>query len=320
MAYPASGATIRGDLNAVVEQAAQADGYFVGLKVAPLFPVPVRSGSYPVIDYAGGQLLAAVAKERSRGSSYGEVVRKWTSGTYDCVDVGAEEAIDDIDARDLARYFDVEASVARWVRRNVQLELERQIGAAALDTNTWTNGNGAVAYSDANLATIDFPRDVLTAIEACRSKGSSPNTIVMNSIIYRRVRLASKTQTWVSGQVQRGAVVTATSIAQSFADEGIEQVLVGRAFYNDAQYPSVSMKPCWGYAGIWVGYVNLNARSLQDGGAMFTLVWAEEGGNFVTESYRDEARRSEIVRVRINRAVKVVDPTAGYIINTQVTS
>jgi hypothetical protein len=55
----------------------------------------------------------------------------------------------------------------------------------------------------------------------------------------------------------------------------------------------------------------------QDGGAGFTLVWNAEGGIFVSETYRDEKRRSNMVRVRQNTTEKVINANAGTLITTQ---
>jgi hypothetical protein len=45
-------------------------------------------------------------------------------------------------------------------------------------------------------------------------------------------------------------------------------------------------------------------------------VWTEDSELFTTETYRDEKRRSDMVRVRHNTAEKVIDETAGELIAT----
>jgi hypothetical protein len=48
------------------------------------------------------------------------------------------------------------------------------------------------------------------------------------------------------------------------------------------------------------------------------LVWSDDApGGFVSESYRDEARRSNVLRVRMNTAEKIIDANAGVRITTQ---
>lgn len=317
--YPSSGATLRADINAKVEEASSADTFFIGAKAMPPLPVEAKSGTYPKIQIAGGELLTSGATERSRGGSYGEATRNWTSDTYECVDRGLEEPVDDVDQKDLARFFNLEVAAAKWTLRNVMLAHEIRVAAALLNTSTFGSAtNSAVAYTEANLATLSFVADVLAAIERVRNNGINPDTIIMSSPVYNRIRRGTLVQNFVAGSIARGAEVTQSTLAQAFADEGIRQVLVGRARYNSAKKgQAYSAANVWGNTYIWVGLCNPNARVPQDGGAGFTFYWNAEGGLFVTETYRDEKRRSNMVRVRQNTVEKVVDATAGTLIATQ---
>lgn len=321
MPFNSSGATIRADLNAVVMEAQGADTTFIGAKAIPPMPVDAKSGTYPKIQIAGGALLDNIATERSRGSSYGMVSRKWTNDTYDCIDRGLVEAVDDTDQKDLARFFDYEATAARLVYRNVALAHEIRAAAAIMNATDFGAGtNSAVAYTVANLATIDFPQDVLAAVERVANNGTTPNTIVLSSTVLARLALSTKLQSWIRGSVsgQASVPVNAQTIAQSFADWGITQVLVGRARYNTAKKgATASMSSVWGTTYVWVGSVNPGARTPQDGGAGFTLYWNQDSQLFTTETYRDEDKRSNMVRVRQNTAEKIVDGTAGTLITTQ---
>lgn len=319
--YNSSGATIRADLNIKVEEAAAADSFFIGGDVMPPLGVDAKSGTYPKIDIAGGALLDNIATERSRGGSYGNVVRKWGTDSYDCVDRGLEEPVDDTDQKDLARFFNLEQAAARLVLRNVRLAHEVRVAAATFNTTNYGSAtNSAVAYTIANLATIDFPQDVIAAVERVNNNGAVANTVVLSSTVFARLALSAKLQSWIRGTAegQSKVAVNAASIAASFRDFGIERVLIGRARYNTAKKgAAASMASVWGTTHVWVGQVNPSASTPMDGGAGFTLYWNAEGGIWVTETYRDEAKRSNMVRVRQNTAEKVVDGTAGTLIATQ---
>ena len=316
---PSSGATIRSDINIKVEEAASADDFFIGIQAMPPLGVDAKSGTYPKIQIAAGELLTQGATERSRGGSYGQVTRQWTSDTYDCVDRGLEEPVDDIEARDLARFFNLEVATARWVLRNMMLAHEVRAAAALVNATTFGAGtNSATAYTEANIATLSFVADVLAAIERVRNNGTNPDTIILSSTVYNRIRRGTLVTNFVSGSVGKGSEVTASTLAQAFGDEGIRQVLVGKARYNSAKKgQTYSAANVWGNTYVWVGKCNDQALTAQDGGAGFTFYWNAEGGLFVTESYRDEARRSNVVRVRQNTAEKIVDSTAGTLITTQ---
>lgn len=316
---PTSGATLRADINAVVEEAAASSNYFIGSRALPPFLVDAKSGTYPKIQIAGGELMTPGSTVRSRSGSYSEVSRQWTSDTYDCLDRGLEEPVDDTDQKDLARFFNLEATTAKWLLRNMRLDHE--VRAAAVINSTGNFGaatNSAVAYTEANIATISFVADVLAAIERCRDNGCEANTIILSSTVYQRIRRATPTVNFVRGSIGPGAEVTGSTLAKAFADDGITQCLIGGARYNAAKKGQAkSMSSVWGTTYVWVGRCADNAMSLQEGGAAHTLVWNAEGGLWVSESYRDESRRSNIVRVRQNTTEKCIDGTAGTLIATQ---
>lgn len=317
--YPTSGTTIRADINAVVEECASADKFFIGQRAMPFFGVDAKSGTYPKLQAAAAELMSIGSTVRQRSGSYGEASRAWTTDTYDCIDRGLEEPIDDTDTKDLSRFFNLETSTAKWVLRNMMLDYESRVATALVNATTFGAGtNSGVAYTEANIATISFVADVLAAIERVADNGAVANTIVMSSTVYNRIRRGTLVVNWVQGSTGKVSTVTADTLSQSFADVGITQVLVGRARYNSAKKGQTkSMANIWGNTYVWVGVCNPGAGSLQDGGAGFTLGWNAEGGIFVTETYRDEKRRSNMLRVRQNTAEKVVDATAGTLITTQ---
>jgi hypothetical protein len=227
--------------------------------------------------------------------------------------------VDDAQARDVARFFNLEATAAKLVLRQMMLAHEVRVAGALINATTFGAGtNSAVAYTEANIATISFVADVLAAIERVRNNGTNPDTIVLSSTVYNRIRRATPVNNFVTGSIGKGSETTATTLAQAFADEGIRQVLVGKARYNSAKKGQAhSAANVWGNTYIWVGKANQNAMNAKDGGAGFTFYWNAEGGLFVTESYRDEKRRGNVVRVRQNTTEKVVDATAGTLITTQ---
>lgn len=319
--YPSSGATIRADLNIKVEEAAAADSFHIGHLVMPPMSVDAKSGTYAKLQLAEAELLSVLATERSEGGSYGEVTRKWTSDTYDCVDRGLEERVDDATASDVGRFFNQESAAARLTMRNVHLGHENRVQAAIFNTtNFGAATNSTVAYTVANLATIDVVADVLAGIDRVEDKGARANTIVLGKAVFTRIAQAPKLQSWLRGTVTGNISVpmNAQNIARSFGDYGIENVYIGRARYNTAKKgQAYSAGQIWGTGYIWIGYVNPGARIPQDGGAGFTLYWNAEGGLFVTETYRVEHKRSNMVRVRQNTSEKVTDGTCGTLINPQ---
>lgn len=318
--YPSSGATIRADLNIVVEEASAAEQNLIGLQVMPPMAVDAKSGTYAKLQIAEGGLSDAVVTERARGGSYGQITRKWGTDNYDCIDRGLEEAVDDVDQKDLSRFFNAESTAARLTLRNVLKALEVRVAAAIINTGTFSATNSVVAYTDGTLATIDFVADVLAAIDRVEDNEATADTIIIPKAVFSRLTLSPKLQAWVRGQVDGNVTMpmNAANLAASFADYGIKRVLIGRARQNNGKKGAAkAMGQIWPSTHVWVGKVNAGAKLPQDGGAGFTLYWSAEGGIYTTETYRSEDKRSNMVRVRQNTAEKVVDATSGTLITTQ---
>lgn len=316
--YPSSGATLRGDLNTFVEQGAGNDKFFIGLKVFPDFGVEKKSGQYPYLKLANGSLLNAGSSVRAPKGSYNEIDRSWDSDTYDTIDRGLEEAIDDVENEDQSRWFDSEVITSQLVLRAMMLDHETRVQAAVQNTGNFAATNSVVAYTLALKATMDFPTDVLAAIERVNDNGEIANSIVMSPNVLNRIKISTLMQNFIRGNRPSDSTtnITAAMIQQAFADNGIENVLVGRARYNSAKKgQAYSAARIWNDTYVWVG--NIQGGDIKAGGAGRTLVWNKEGGTFVTESYRDDKRRSNMIRVRQNTAEKVVNANAGTLITTQ---
>lgn len=320
--YSSSGATLRADLNIKVEEAFRADEFFIGHLAAPAMPVAARSGQYPKLTIANAELLNADATVRAPGTGYGRVTRAWDYDTYDCVDRGLEEAVDDTQRKDLRRFFDAEATAARLTLRRVRSSHEVRVAAMFGLTGGFSSTNAAVNYTAANLNTIDFPRDVIGAIGRIEDDGQMANTIIIPSKLLQRIERGAILKEWIRGTLKSAidAPINAENIAASFSSYGITRCLVGRGRVNVGKKGQKDIQPAWSPASFWVGYINPNAVTPQDGGAAFTFVWNDEGGLFVTETYREEEVRSDIVRVRQNTTEKIVDSTAGQLIQTNWTA
>jgi len=317
--YSTSGATIRGDINIKIEEAAAMDKFFIAQQVLPMIGVEAKSGQYPKLTRKDTELLNAGSSVREPKGSYSRTNRAWTFDTYDCVDRGIEEPVDDTEAKDLGRFFPLEVAAGKWGLRSMMLDYEIRTSAAVLNTtNFGAATNSAVAYTEALIATLNFPKDILDAIERVNDNGSQANTIVMSSTVLNRIKRSTLLQNFIRGSRPSDITqnITAQQIQQAFADNGIEQCLVGRARYNGAKKgQAYSATNIWGTGYVWVG--ECKAGTAEDGGAGRTFVWNQEGGLFVTETYREENTRSNIVRVRQNTTEKIVDGTAGTLIALQ---
>ena len=316
MAYSNAGAIIRHDINSYVLQAASVETTLVAQKVLPALSVSSRAATYPKIKVSKGELLKAAADTlRGANGSYNEISRSYESDSYDCLDRGLEERIDDAFTRDMDRFFDNEKITAQMLLRNIMLAAEVRCAAKVMDTGVFTTTNGSVAYSEGNIATIDFAADLSAAQERLAMYGQVANTLVLNLKMWNRIRRSTKFQAYLFGNLPSG--ISRTVKPQDVGDEFGLNVIVAAGTKDAAKKgQTASLSFIWPDSHVWLG--NVQSGDFAAGGAGRTLVWSEDSDLYTTETYREEGRRGDMVRVRQNCVEKIIDETAGQLIATQV--
>lgn len=309
-------AVIRADINTFVEEVSAVDKLFIGAQVCPLWSVDTKDGQYPKFKVAEAELLNAESTVRNPGGSYGRVIRDFDLDTYGTVDRGLEELVDDVAKADASRFFDMEVQASKFVLRSMMLAHELRVSQLYMNASNFDATAALVSYTEAHVAdgTLDFVGDVLNAIQRLTDRGYAPNAIIMSSNVLTRVRRTTKLQNFIRGSRPSDSelLITSKMIGDAFE---IPNVYVGKIPYNTAKKgKAASLSPVWGNGYIWIGQIE--AGDPYAGGAGRTLVWNKEGGLWVTETYRDEARRSNVVRVRHHTSEKVIDANSATLITT----
>lgn len=310
--YNNTGAILRADLTTVLEEASQSTSLFIGQTLAPVLGVDYKAGQYAKITRQSGELMKAGGVERAPFGGYSRVTRAYESDSYVTTERGLEEQIDDSQRKEVARYFAVESVAARNILRAMQLSHEIRVRDLVWNNGNWNTTYAGVDFTEANIETIDFPKVILDAQNRLLKKGVPYNTLVLSQEIYNLVRRSPKLQTFLYGNLPSGAyrLVTTQDLATAF---NIQQVLIASASYDTAAKGKAPvLQPVYNNDYMWLGQVA--GGDFSAGGALRTLVWNAEGGIFVTESYRNEELRSDIVRVRHSTTEKIIDATAGELI------
>jgi len=318
MSFISGGTTVRADINQALIEAPNAETGLIGAEVLPLLPVPAKSGQYLKVQLAQADLLNNDSKPRGASSDYARAVRAFGTDTYDTIEYGLEELIDDGFRADADRFFDLEASSARFLLRQIKLGHEKRVSDilfAGTTPFTTADQSAISAYTTANLANIDVAGDVAGARTELNKLGYEANTIIMSAPVFERIRRTTKLQNQFFGVVSdtKGRLLAEAEIAAAL---GVERVLVGRAAINSANKNKT-------YSGGFIVpntqiiVANVQSGQFTAGGIGRTLVWsADAPGGFVSESYRDEARRSNVLRVRMNTSEKLIDANAAVRITT----
>lgn len=316
-------AVSRPEISAVLEQSQKAEIFYIAQKVFPVKPVEARAGRYPRIPLVGGNLMKREQTKRGSSGAYNETTQEHDWDTYNCEDRGLEQRVDDTKAAEMKDFFSLEKTAAKNVRRKCLLDFEINAATQLLNAANFAAQNAAVAYTEANLATIDFARDLNDLIEVVTGRGENVNTVVMSHVFWNRVRRSPLLREYIHGKL--GAeplkgLITIKHLQEAFAldVEGNLDFLIGRAKYDIARKgaAAASLQPIWGTSHVWAG--DISAGDFDEGGATRTLVWEADvpSGLFATETYRDEKRRSDMVRVRTNSIEKILNGNAGQLLTT----
>lgn len=316
--YSNTAAVLRPDLMGVVDQGALPTELFIAEKAAPVYDSPTKDGQYPKFKSTTSGNLDDDVKPRGRNGSYPQVVRSFDYDTFSCQDYGIKEPIDDAyDRRDLGRFFDVEMLAANRAAQANRLRLERLVAAIFMSTSYFSTTAAAVNWTETNIATINHAKDFQGRIENLLSVGVVANTIIMSSTLFNqmvRSTLFRGLLTAPGAAANTGPLATPAMAAQVL---GVDQVLVGKAYYNTARKgKTLSTSAIWGTTYAWIGRVS-TSQDLLDLGSVRIIRWKEDApSNQLVETYRDEDTRSDVVRCRMNVVTKQTADWAGELITT----
>jgi len=317
MPRPTSSTTIqRPDLGAIAYEylmEASRRG-FIGLEVLPIFEVLEQSGDYPVIPIEA--ILKLQSTKRAPDGSYPRSSYEFETDSYACSENGWEERVDDVEAKLYQRFFDAE-EVA--IMRAVDIILRRQEYRIASMVFNSSNLTAAAVSTEWNTAASCTPRsDVETGKQAMKAaSGLVPNALVMSDKVLANLLVADEITDalkYTNPIELGGREVQARLLAQYF---GVERILVGGGIYDSAK-KNIAQN----IADIWndeyVGLVKVASAipDLKDPCLGRTFLWIEDSPeNLITESYREEQSRSNIIRVRQHTDEEFVFTGAGYLLS-----
>lgn len=280
---------------------------FVGMEIMPIFEVPDQSADYPIIPVES--LIKTKDTKRAPRGTYNRGDWEFETGTYSCEEHGWEEPVDDVEAALYSRYFDAEMvsteiavdAILRNHERRVATLLEAVSNTAAVTTE-WSN-------------TSCTPRaDVDTAREAMRSAyGILPNALVVSYKVFRNLLRATE----ITSALQY------TNPIQIGSEEA-QRLVLGQYFGLDVlvaagQRDSAKKGQAATLADLWDDeYAHLIRRSV--GGQRLrepvygrTFLWFQDSPRqVVVESYREEDKRSTIIRARQHVDEAIIFAGAAY--------
>jgi hypothetical protein len=320
--YNTTDSVPRADISSVLMEAVGQERLYIGQLIFPVYPSGREVGRYPKFRIGPAELLKAGkgygSTKRNETGTYNELTRKFEWDSFQTEEFGLEERVDDVVARRMESFFDAEVVTGRLLMNSLMLDYEMETALKTYDTNTFGDTNTVVKWTNALIDTIDVPQDINAAIERMTYLGEVPTTLVISLKLWNLIRRSKLLQTYVYGYLnvnQGGSQITEQMFANVF---GLSEILIAKKSYDTTLKGIATpiVQPVW--SDNFVALIRRAEGEFMNGGVGRTIIWDADapGGLFTSESYRDEKRRGNMLRVRSNRTIKVVSPNCVQLLDT----
>lgn len=297
-------ATLRPDLGyAMMAFDLQANmNAFVALKIAPVLEVGEQMGNWGKIPIE--ELLRTADDSRAPGARYNQISGKFSPATYACTEHGIEEPVDDRESSIYSGYFDSELVAAMRARHVLLQNYEQRIitqaqvnVATAAAAQNWSTANVSVPCTDM----VGWKDQFFTQI------GVWPSSFVISRRKFEKTResaqLIDRLRNTGFGQNTTPLDINEQAMAAAM---NVSEIIVAGAAQNTANYGQ-SQSAGATIASSWpdrYGLLFLKPRTIdvREPCFMRTIHWGEDGSAIggMVESYRDESRRSNMIRARMD--------------------
>jgi len=305
--------TPRMDLGQAVLEFIVKRSEFIGLQALPLFEAQLKAAVFNAITRES--LTKIPVTKRAPGGNYNRLNFETAEKNFSCVEHGLEGPLDDGEKKLYANDFSAELVTVEQITGLILLAQELRIATALFNTGTFT---GAARYTDYSTAPWDnIATSILGQVRAAKEKvrqstGMMPNTIIFSETNLNRIKL----NTEIKDAIKYTTKLTDDELFAAFgALVGIKKVLVGKAVRNTSNKGiTFSGNDIWSDDYAMVAVTADNPRNLKEPSVGRTFLWvADSPANPVVESYRDDAIRSDVFRVRHDIDEKVIDSYFGHL-------
>jgi hypothetical protein len=282
---------------------ADRDGYIAN-RVLPIFESATSVGQYGKIPLE--QLLQNRETVRNPGGNYNRGNFTFSKLTFATEEHGAEEPIDDREAKLYQEFFDAETIAAARAQSAVMINQEKRVADMVFNTSTYT---GSALYTDittawlkANYATavpIDDVQDAADKVYA--GTGLFANALICNRFVFRNLKRCAQVIDAIeasgAGSAAKLSDISAEMVAMAL---GLDMVIVAGGSKNTAiEGQAAAVSQIWSSSFAMVARVCVT-NDIREPGLGRIIHWGEDGSNpeGLVESYRDETVRSDIIRYR----------------------
>jgi len=316
--------TLRPDLASFLEYDLESDrnGY-VASRVFPVIDVASQAGVYGIIPVE--ELLEQRNTKRAPGSGYARGNFNFTTATYACEEHGAEEPVDDRQAKMYREYFDYELVATKRAFSSVLRNAEQRVADAVFNATTWNGASlttGITNEWDDVSAAVPITDVDLAVKKVYDNSGLWANALIVNQKVFRNLRRCAQIidaiESSGAGDASKQSDITADMLARVF---DLDYVIVAGASRNNAKEgQNASPVQIWSDEYAMVCRI-ATSSDMAEPCIGRTFHWSEDGSSIggTVEVYRDEIVRGNIVRVRHDADEVVLYPQAGHLLSNITT-
>jgi len=313
-------ATQRPDLATFLEfdLESEKNGY-VATQVFPVIDVQSQAGNFGKIPIE--QLLQQRDTKRAPGSGYARGTWTFDKAVYATEEHGAEEPVDDREAKMYSEYFVAEQISTLRAFSAVLRNAEQRVADAVFNTTTWTGSSltTAVATPWSTLASAVPITNVEAAVQKVYdNSGLWANALIINRKVFRNLRNCSSIIDRINasgaGSPSKASDVTVEMLKAVF---DLDYVIVAGTSKNGAKEgQTASPSQIWSSSYAMVCKI-ATSPDMREPCIGRTFHWSQDGSSIggTVETYREEKSRSDIIRVRHDVDEVTLYAEAGHLLS-----
>jgi len=299
--FASASATFNPIINEAVNEVDRQE--YVGTRILPVQGSDTQTGKYVLIK--GSQFDNDISKPRAAGSNFGSTSGEYESASFECVEYGVENSLDDLDIANAQTdaLLDIATVAANQLADDLMVGHELRV-ASALSGASFTSTAATAAMSAASTATPI--KDVNDAVMRLNANGIFRGIqLVMEASLYQEMLQTDDMRNLINGS---GTFAWATDQVSRIL--GVDDVIICNTRYNSAAKGKTrSSTKIWPTSSYYV--TSIAGGPFSNGGVGRTLAYNARGGQFVSETYRTEQPPASVVRVRNCVDEIIINANAG---------
>ncbi len=284
---------------------------FFWSKLAPPLGVDLNVGTFPIFtrDY---WFRRATTAQRASSGGYQRLGYGIASSTYSTREYGFEKVLSDPTRKSSQTPQDLQVVDTEFLTQMFELELEKQVAAAAFVTSVWGTSNtltGTDQWSDFDGS--DPINDAEVAKRTVRrNTGAKVNMLFIGALGWEKLKehplIIDKYKHTQVGVMTEALVAAVLGIDEIVVGESIENTAIEKA-PGTASFTGADI---WTDNAVWLAQ---ETPGIDKPVGAITFMWDEIGNvPWAIQSYRDETVRSEVTRILSHWDIKIVSSQHGY--------